>query len=74
MLETKWIYKMRTLSPLGLNIDIDINCFTVEELFNYFFFDWFDFYFISVCFFIYTFFVVIFFTANYWYVLKLLIM
>ena len=29
--ETKWLHRLRTMQPLGLNIDLDLNCFLTNE-------------------------------------------
>lgn len=28
--ETKWIYLTNTLQPAGLNVELDLNCFTSD--------------------------------------------
>lgn len=66
-LESKWIYEIRTLSPLGHNVEFNLNCFILNYFsFSTFFYITFLYYFIPLlfaltCFFPVDFFMLFFF-------------
>lgn len=73
-LESKWIYEIRTLSPLGHNVEFNLNCFILNYFsFSTFFYITFLYYFIPLLFALTCFFPVDFFYAIFFFFMRLLL-